>query len=181
MSFQTKLRGRVERWRSEAVADEHGLTGVLIAYGDPAMQWGIRTTVAPGALTVWDEGLVNIQHYDHLPVAKFDTEYVAFADASDAMRMSLKYPANPGGEAVRQFIDTGVLEGLSMEIMVHKESWTYDEEDSEKDSRLITKATLIGVGVVSTPAFDKSRFDAFRFQRPADAKIEDLKKLHLYS
>jgi len=149
--------GDSETWYAELEPAENGLTGRIIVYGDKAERgywhkW--NDVVEAGAITLEDV-IVNLQHQRTVPVARQGTEYLDITDSETEMLMELTYPDNYGGRLAKEYVETGVLRGLSMELRITKSDWSPDYSQ-----RTIKAGTLRGIGIVDKPAFPQSTLDA---------------------
>ena len=93
---------------------------------------------------------------------------LTLTDSATELRAQIELPTNGDGPIVRELIERGVLSGLSAEFRVlpDGESWS-------GRARLITRAELIGLGLVDQPAHADALIDLeARFKRLGDPTVK---------
>lgn len=140
---------------ADAAQDDDVLRGVVIDYSDTGEQRGWngkhKYRVKPGGIEFARAVILNLQHDHHQPVAGYPSQYLALSDGEEQLTMELRYPETPHGRSARDGVKTGIFTGLSAEL---------DDVSTRIDGDItyIEKAVLDGIGLVTRPAFGKSRF-----------------------
>ena len=99
---------------------------------------------------------LTVQHDRTRPVARIGRS-LTLAYASDAIHLRAQLSDTAESRDVRTLIRDGVLTGLSVEMIVHRESW--GQHDGQP-LRRIESATITRISVVDTPAYQEATVDA---------------------
>ena len=134
-------------------ADLNGreISGVVIGYGDEARIGRLRERIEPGALTLPDDAIIDLQHDRTAPLAR--SPQVQLTDGSQALTMRATLPAGPRQDQALADIRSGILRGLSAQMVV-------DRDRYEGDLRIITAGRLVRFSVVDSGAYPKSIVEA---------------------
>ncbi|MYE58130.1 MAG: hypothetical protein F4X35_00875 [Alphaproteobacteria bacterium] len=135
----------------ELRADDEGLSGTVVRYGEWSRIWHFHERIEAGALSL-DDVIVNLQHDRGKPVAREGTDYLTLQNSDEAMTLRMKYPPTTYGREARELVDAGLLRGLSLEMYVQRDSW-------DGMRRTVEKADVRGVGLVDRPAYPSSTID----------------------
>lgn len=140
-----------ERRFVEFRADGDAITGVVVRYGDTATfgQWSER--FEPGALE-YSDVVVNLQHDRGKPVARIGAG-LTLSDSKAALEARIAAPDTVYGREAKELIGAGILRGLSMEFRAI-------EERMEDRTRIVSRAELVGIGIVDRPAYAESTIAA---------------------
>ena len=131
-----------------------GLSGLVVPYNQRANIHGFTEEIVQGAFDGSDDVIANVHHDRTMPVARTGTEYMSlyYDRERHGLAVDLIYPDNPGGRAAREWVETGVLRGLSVEMIVHDEEW-------EGSHRIVKRGELYGFGIVDRPAYEQATID----------------------
>ena len=132
-------------------ADGDALTGVVVRYGDTAAFGEWRERFEPGALS-YDDVIVNLQHDRAKPVARLGAGLM-LSDSPERMEARIEPPDTSYGREARELVTAGILRGLSMEFLAR-------EERMEGKTRIVSRADLVGIGIVDRPAYAESAIAA---------------------
>ena len=135
----------------EVRAEGRVLSGTVLVYGDRAHSR--RELFEPGSLELADAVGLNLGHDRSRILAWAPDGGLELSDEDDAMRMTAKLPPLPFADKVLQDVAAGNRNGLSVEFRAIKER-------VENGVRIIEKALLRGVGIVSAPDYGASRVEA---------------------
>lgn len=136
-------------------AESREVAGTIIRYGDTADIAGIfRERVKPGAFTLRDGLLLNVQHHRALPLARLGRG-MSIENEPDGLTMRARLPDTSIAKDAIANIKAGLLTGLSVEMKVSREQW--NDDASERD---ILAAQLVGIGLVDSPAYPQSSIEA---------------------
>ena len=149
-----------ERRYIEFRADGDAITGVVVRYGDTATFGPWRERFEPRSLSYGDV-IANLQHDRAKPVARIGAG-LSLADSDQALEARIEPPDTSYGREARELIGAGILRGLSMEFLA-------TEERMEGKTRIVSRAQLIGIGIVDRPAYPDSEIAA-RFAQLAPAR-----------
>jgi len=147
----------------ELRADDDGLSGTVVRYGEWSRVWYFHERVEAGALSL-DDVIVNLQHDRGKPVARQGTDYLTLEDSAEAMTLRLKYPPTPYGREARELVDAGLLRGLSLEMQVNIDHW-------DGIRRTVKRANVHGVALVDRPAYPGSTIDRARIPVEESASL----------
>ena len=116
------------------------LTGVLMPYDKRA---GDRPEMFERGALYWpDEGVVlREQHNRAAPITRFVPE-----DAGAEVRISVPLPDTARGRDAAALVRNGTLRGLSVEFKS-------EQEERRAGLRVITRARLLGAGLVDDPSY----------------------------
>ena len=139
----------------EVRADGRQLTGIAVKYGDVArLPWG-RERIEAGAFGEVDavDVVMNVQHDRGRPLARTGGGGLVLTDAMDALTINATLPETREANDTLALIQAGILRGLSVEMLA-------SGEHRQGNTRVITRARLVGVAVVDSPAYPQSVIDA---------------------
>ena len=131
------------------------LTGTAIRYDDCALfPWG-RERIEAGAFQPLPADVVlNFQHDRGRPLARTGGGGLTITDDSSSMEIRAELPETREASDVLQLVRQKIVRGLSLEFLSGLERFEGD------DLRIIQKATLVGIGVVDSPAYSQSEVSA---------------------
>lgn len=153
----------VERRFVEFRADGDALTGVVVRYGDVAEFGDWRERFEPRSLE-YDDVVANLQHDRGRPVARIGAG-LTLADSEAALEARIVPPDTTYGREARELVAAGILRGLSMEFR------SLDER-MEGRTRVVTRAELVGIGIVDRAAYRASEIAArFEERHQAGPKV----------
>lgn len=138
---------KIERLYMDAEAHEHGLSGVVLPYGELAPRIGYQLQVEHGSLAGrMDDVLLNVQHDETQLLGRTGPDgNVHLTDTEKSLLISFRYPDTQLGKDVKALVDHGVLRGFSAELAVLSDDWA-------GGVRRMTKGALTGIGLVARPA-----------------------------
>ena len=129
------------------------LSGTALRYGDLAqLPWG-KERVQPGAFSPISDVVLNASHDRGRPLARTGGGGLEIKDDSERMAIRADLPDTREADDVLVLVRQTILRGLSVEFYT-------EAERTEGDVRIIEKATLVGIGVVDSPAYSQSEVSA---------------------
>ena len=130
------------------------LTGTAIVYGDvAAFPWG-RERIEAGAFLPLGDVVLNFQHDRGRPLARTGGGGLEVMDDTGKMEIRATLPETREADDVLELVRQSIIRGLSVEFMADRERFEGD------DLRIIERATLVGIGVVDSPAYSESEVSA---------------------
>ncbi|MCY4121313.1 MAG: HK97 family phage prohead protease [Acidobacteria bacterium] len=151
-----------ERRFVEFRADEGGIQGVVVRYGDRAIFGEWSEEFRAGALR-FDDVIVNLQHDRGRPVARMGAG-LTLTDGADALRAAIVFPDTSYAREARELVSARILRGFSVEFRAETDRW-------EGRHRIVEAAELTGLALVDRPAYPASaiaeRFSAVLGARQA--------------
>ena len=130
------------------------LSGVVVSYKDEAVIGGqFRERILPGALRANDV-ILNLSHDNKRPVARTGGG-LELKDTKEAMTMRCELPKCRDADDALELVRSKVIRGLSVEMQVKDDDWSEGGR-----LRTIREAELVGIGLVSRPAYPQSSIDA---------------------
>lgn len=143
------MTSKIEVLYSEAEAQENGVSGVVLPYGDLAPRAGYLLQIQQGALAGrMSDVLVNLQH-DNKQLLGRTGGNVDLTDTEAELLISMTYPDTQVGRDAKALVDIGVLTGFSAELQVLSDDW-------DGGVRRVDKARLSGIGLVARPAMSRA-------------------------
>jgi len=139
--------------RHEGGSDSRVITGRVLRYGDVADLGVFREIVEPDSLR-WDDVTLNIQHDRARLIARTGAGLTLSTRFKDVL-MRAELPPTRNGDDALEAVRAGLLTGLSVEMLVRRESWRADASD-DRPVRHVTAATVHGIGLVDKPAYPQS-------------------------
>ena len=137
----------------ELRADSRELNGVVMPYGSTAtLPWG-RELFEPGAFGTLDDVILNVQHDRARPLARTGGGGLTLTDSPEALTMRAMLPETRDGNDALVNVRGRILRGLSVEMEV-------SGERMEGDLRIVSRATLYGIGLVDRPAYSAAEVAA---------------------
>ncbi len=139
-----KRLGPVE-WREDSSRTTPGmLIGTIMTYGERAADRPERFEA--GALYWPDAGVVlREQHNRQAPIARFTPTVEGLE-----VRAKIPLPDTQRGRDAGTMVRNGTLTGMSAEFVA-------EQEHRAAGIRVITRAALVGVGLVDTPSYSTSK------------------------
>lgn len=129
------------------------LTGTAIRYDDVALlPWG-RERIESAAFQPLGDIVLNFQHDRGRPLARTGAG-LTLTDSATALEIRAELPKTREADDVLELVKERVVRGLSVEFVTDREKFEGD------DLRIIEKATLVGIGVVDSPAYSQSEISA---------------------
>ena len=131
------------------------LTGVVVVYNTPTSILDYREQVAPGAFgDVHNADVVlNWRHQRTNAISRTKGGGLVLRDSSSRLELTAMLPNTTEAADMWETIRHGTDRGLSVEMRVLDDDW-------EGDLRTIRRAKLVGVGVVTNPAYSQSTVEA---------------------
>ena len=139
-SMNTEIRCKIEYRTDEDRQSPGRLTGVLMPYGTQASDRMERFTA--GSLH-WPPGgiILNESHDRKSPIIRITPE-----ERDGAVYIDVRLPDTMRGRDAATSVRNCTLQGLSVEFMA-------EAEDREAGIRVITRAALLGAGLVTDPSY----------------------------
>ena len=138
-----------------AVSDANVVSGIAMPYSSRA-QIGpnLYEEFRPGAFGNIDEMdvVLNSHHVDALPLARTGAG-LSFMDSDSELRFEANIIDTSNGNDTYKLVKDNVLRGSSVEFLS-------EEEHQEGNVRVITRAKLIGLGLVLRPAYTEATIEA---------------------
>lgn len=135
---------RFAEFRVEA---EGVIAGTAIRYGDTAKIGAFAERFEPGALR-FDDVIANLMHRREAPVARTGAG-LTLTDGPSSLEARIELPDTVYGREARELVQARILRGFSIEFRAEEQRW-------EGKTRIITRASLTGLGVVDRPAYPDS-------------------------
>ena len=125
--------------------------GNIIAYGDVAQTRMGRETFAPGAFGDVSQldTILHMQHERARPLARTFGGGLVLTDSPERLGIAAEMPNTRDSNDALELADRRILRGFSSEFHAKGERY-------EGGTRIITAATLPGVGLVDTPQYRQS-------------------------
>lgn len=137
-----------ERRFAELRADDAGITGVLLRYGDRATFGTFTERFEPGAMRMEADLIANLMHDRMKPVARTGAG-LTVTDDGGGLSARIEWPETVYAREARELVQAGVLKGLSVEFRAVTERF-------EGRERIISEARMTGLGIVDRPAYPES-------------------------
>lgn len=146
----------MSEFERRSVADEvrvegRTISGAIMVYGDVSPTH--RERFAPGSIQLADTVHLDYEHDRSRCVAWSPDGGLSLEDGEDAMRMTATLPPLPLADRVLEEIAAGTRNGLSVEFKAI-------QDRVENGVRVIEKALLRGVAIVTAPSYGASRVEA---------------------
>ena len=125
--------------------------GNIVVYGDITETRMGKETFAPGAFgdVANLDSILHFQHERARPLARTGGGGLILTDSPERLAIAAEMPNTRDGDDALTLVDKGILRGFSSEF--HAKGERYDGT-----TRIITAATLPGVGLVDKPAYSQS-------------------------
>ena len=150
MNLCIEKRARVFEVEFRAGNDAGVIEGILVRYNEPVNLGEFKEQFRSGAFTPIGDVIANLQHDRGKPLARnSEGGGLKLIDGQDELKARIDLPDTSIGRDTRELVKRGILRGLSVEFAVTEE--TYNE-----GLRDISKAQLIGLGIVDRPANPKA-------------------------
>lgn len=136
---------------------ERTLSGTLMRYGDTAvMPWGDKERFEPGAFGNVGKADVtlNVQHDRSRLIGRTGGGGVELRDSPTELSISAKLPDTREANDAIELVRGKILRGFSVEFLPDD---ARQEMEGGKRLHIITRAKLVGVGVVDRPAYPHSK------------------------
>ena len=157
MSGTLHLRSEVELHASETGPGR--LSGIVMTYGEQVADHRGHVFL-PGSLEWSDDGiLLNLSHDPKQPLVR--TTPIA---EGDVVRLDVDLPDTVRGRDASLMIRNGTYRGLSAEVVVSRDS-------RANGRREIHAAELVGIGLVTSPAFKGSTVAVHGEQRRGRRRV----------
>ena len=141
------------------------LSGVALPYRTESPSHG--EMFLPGSVELADSVPLNLRHNELQAVAFHPGGGLSFDDGEDALRMTAELPKLPAGDVALREVRAGKLRGLSVEFLPLKES------RNSAGVRVIERARLVGLGLVSEPSYPTA-VEARRRKAAARARVRPM-------
>ena len=131
------------------------LTGVVVAYNSPTSILDYREQVAPGAFgDIHNADVVlNWRHQRTNAISRTKGGGLVLRDSPVKLELLATLPDTTEARDMWATVNHGTDRGLSVEMKVLEDDW-------DGDLRTIRRAKLVGVGVVTNPAYSQSTVEA---------------------
>ena len=136
-----------------AAAEGRTLSGDVVVYGEVSTGLPWREQIEPGAFAPIGDVRLNLQHQRTVLLARTGGGGLVLEDGPNALRMRAELPSTAAADDTLVLVKAGVLRGLSVEMHPQRERQI-------GGVRSISKATLTGLSVVDSGAFDSSKVEA---------------------
>lgn len=144
-------------------ADGRRLSGVALPYGVESPSW--REVFLPKSVELADSVSLNLRHNQLQSVAHYPGGGLSFDDRADALHMSAEVFPIPAGDVALRDVRSGRLTGLSIEFLPLKVSRT------AAGVKVVERARLVGLGLVSDPAYPLTAVEARRRRRYGSGRV----------
>lgn len=151
-------------------AERRTITGLLLPWGKVANNGYAKWRFTPDSVAWSAVNRIKLNlHHD-------STELVGVAtrlqSASRGLMGTFKVGRGPEGDRVLAQAEDGIMDGFSVEVdFEDPDSWQRDPTD--ESVRLVRQATLRGVAITGTPAFDDARLTSVHASRDNGRKALD--------
>ena len=136
--------------------NDRTIHGTIVDYGDTASIAGMfQERILPGALTVREDAILNVQHVRALPLARYG-KGMTIEDSDKRMVIRADLPKTTIADDALANVKAGNLNGFSIEMMVKEDRWSNDT----MTLRTVHRATVVGVALVDRPAYPQSSAEA---------------------
>jgi len=138
------------------------ITGLLLPWGKVANNGIAKWKFRPNSLDWSDVSRIKLnRHHDNSDLIGVATR---LQSANRGLMATFKVGRGPDGDRALEKAEDGILDGFSVEVDFDSaDSWEPDPEDSSV--RLVHQATLRGVALTGTPAFDDARLTSVKASR----------------
>ena len=148
----------------EVRTDGRSLVGPVIRYGEVSP--GHRERFEPGAFAL-DDGRtrwLDVGHDRSIVIAHTDGGGLEFRDTPEALEVTARLPEIPAAMRALEDVKAGRLRGFSLE---------FDslQETRDGEIRVVQRAALAGVGLVSSPSYTGSVPEVRQVERELDRTI----------
>ena len=143
-SIETRRSGSDESLKIEGVVVHYGEITSRTHLGKERIEAGAFGNVESADV------VLNRQHDRGKPLARTGRGGLQLIDSNTELRAVAKMPATQEARDAWKLVDSGILQGFSVEMRVSSESVV-------DGIRVITGAQLVGLGLVDTPAYKLSR------------------------
>ena len=143
--------------------------GVAVRYGDtariPTPAGTFHERIYPSAFGDLGnvDAILNVMHDRQRPVARTGGGGLALSNTQQALTLEAQLPDTQDGRDARVLLSRRILRGLSVEMLVKK-----DSVDPGSRLRTIHQADLVGIGLVDRPAYGDSQAVLKRFETRAE-------------
>ena len=126
--------------------------GNVVVYGDITQTRMGRETFEPGAFGDVSQldTILHMQHERARPIARTNGGGLVLTDSPERLEIAAEMPNTRDGNDALELADRRILRGFSSEFHAKGERY-------EGGTRIITAATLPGVGLVDTPQYPQSQ------------------------
>ena len=145
MNLCIEKRARVFECEFRAGNDAGVIEGILVRYNEPVNLGEFKEQFRSGAFTPIGDVIANLQHDRGKPLARnSEGGGLELIDGQDELKARIDLPDTSIGRDTRELVKRGILRGLSLEFAVTEEKYNEGLRD-------ISKAQLIGLGIVDRP------------------------------
>ena len=135
----------------ELRAEGRRLSGTVLTYGDVSPSH--RERFEPGSVNVPGPVVLNLRHRPREAVAWHPGGGLSLDVGDQGIIMTAELPPIPAADEALAEVRAGRLSGLSVEFFA-------EAERRESGLRVIERARLVGVGLVTSPSYEGSRVEA---------------------
>lgn len=148
------------------------LRGHALTWSEIAEPWpGLRESFEPGAFAEFLSGDPDVfacyQHDTSQLLGRTSSGTFRLAEDETGLAYELDLPETTLGRDVRELVSRGDLRGVSVCFYAEEETWS--EEEDDKLRRIIHRASLYEISIVTDPAY---RDSSASFRSAADALQE---------
>ena len=129
------------------------ISGVLMKYGDVAPTYQERFEVGSLGDVAALDVVVNLQHSPEKLIARSHGGGLELSEIDGEIRFTLSPVNTQTGQETRELIKAGIIRGASVEF--HSA-----ESRMENGIRVISRAELVGFGLVTRPAYKETSVSA---------------------
>ena len=147
-----------------AIVDGNTVTGIAVPYNSSSVLLRdrprpYRERFAPGAFPDIGEHVALFVGHDHrsLPLARVGAGTLSFTESEEGLRFTATLPDSRSD--VLEAISRGDIGGVSIGFNSDEDDWTHRRSNQPSD-RLVTKATLYELSLVTAGAYPKALFDS---------------------
>jgi len=141
-----------ERRFAEFRADDAGVAGVILRYGDRATFGRFTERFEPGSIRLSPDVIANLMHDRMKPVARTGAGLV-LVDGAAALEARIDWPDTVYAKEARELVAAGIMRGFSLEFRADRERWDGAE-------RIIQEARVSAFAIVDRPAYPDSEISA---------------------
>lgn len=179
-TFPWRLRPDVAAIRAEdsPYPDMDGdrvVQGVAAVYDQEISIFGFWESIAPGAFgpSLTGGDILSLYHHDWGNIlGRQSNDTLRLRDQADGLYTSNDLPDTQLGRDVYALIQRGDVQGMSVGMIVEKDTWTYDKsddgdsDDGDKDKRRILRANLVEQTFTPIPAYPQTSVQIARSYVP---------------
>ena len=147
----------------KATVDGNAISGIAVPYGSSSVLLrdrprAYRERFTPGAFPEISDSVALYVGHDHrsLPLGRVGAGTLTFEETQEGLRFKATLPESR--RDVREAVQRGDLGGVSIGFSPLEDDWTHRSGKMPSD-RVVTKATLYELSLVSAGAYPAAKFD----------------------